>query len=235
MSNQTPDLDRVVDRIQKLLALSKSSEPHEAAAALRQAQKFMEKYNLDMNQVKLSSIIENKVKSCASVSQVKPWEGRLMATVAKAFACHIIWTSGYSHNPDPYGRFTFIGEKNQVEVATYTATVLIRKILSARAKFSKTLGEWLTRQQKTAEIDGFLMGWVVEIAGTIHAFSGQPELLALVSQYVEKNHPALASKKTQDRKLGVNGYQAGREAGSRESLQRPITQGAQQMRLGQSL
>lgn len=33
---------RILERIKKCLALSQSSEPHEAAAALRQAQKLME-------------------------------------------------------------------------------------------------------------------------------------------------------------------------------------------------
>lgn len=230
MNHQT-ELEKVIDRVQKMLALSTSSEPHEAAAALRQAQKLMEKYNLDLGTVQMAVIEELVVKSRFSVSNVKPYEAKLMHTIADAFGCKLMWRSGSSHNQDPYGRFIFIGEKTQAKIATYTAEVMGRKLIVAKAKFTKELPSYYSRELKTKNIDGFCVGWVYEVTKMIHAFAGAPEMLALTNKYYEKNYPNTSSKKTQERKLGQQGYDAGIEAGSKESIQHGVGAGSQQARL----
>ena len=55
----------VIEKIKKCLALSKSANQHEAAAALRQAMAFMEKYKIsnmksEINQVMLRIISHEK-------------------------------------------------------------------------------------------------------------------------------------------------------------------------------
>ena len=48
----------VIEQIKKCLALSKSANQHEAAAALRQAMAFMQKYKIDANDPELLGIAE---------------------------------------------------------------------------------------------------------------------------------------------------------------------------------
>ena len=47
----TPDLNRIVDRVKKLLALSTSANPHEAALAAAKAQELLFRHNLSMAMV----------------------------------------------------------------------------------------------------------------------------------------------------------------------------------------
>ena len=49
-------LERAIRKIKHCLALSASSNEHEAAAAMRQAQKLMAKYRLTETQVNLSDV-----------------------------------------------------------------------------------------------------------------------------------------------------------------------------------
>lgn len=55
------DKNTAIDKIKKCLALSKSDNPHEAAAALRQAQKLMALYKVDALDVSLADVTEETV------------------------------------------------------------------------------------------------------------------------------------------------------------------------------
>src|SRR3546814_17733487 len=94
MTMNHEELDRVLNKIQKCLALSKSAEPHEAAAAMRQAQKLMDKYNIDNSTVELAEIGELRLVSRVSVSSVKPWEHEFMNTLAKDVGLRVLGKIG---------------------------------------------------------------------------------------------------------------------------------------------
>jgi len=221
---------RVLERIKKCLALSQSSEPHEAAAALRQAQKLMEMHGVSQVDLQLADIGEAKVRSTASVSKIKNWELNLLSLVTKAFGCSLIWTHGnswMSSAEDIYGCYTIIGLKTQVPIAEYTAQVLLRKLRKARGEFTTGLPGYLSRQAKTKEADGFCLGWVASISKTVHEFAKTPELESAISKYKEVKWGELKDADVQDRKAGAYGYNAGREAADGESLHRPVN-GAEQ-------
>jgi len=229
--------DRVMDKIKKCLALSKSPEPAEAAAALRQAQKLMEHYGISMTDLSVADIGHLIVKSKSAVSKVKPYELRIVNTVARAFGCELVWTSGNSYAADPFGYFTFIGMKSQIEVASYTAQVLLRKHTAARAKFTQALPKFASREFKVMQADGFSMGWATAIAKTVQEFAGGEELKNAILVYKTKMYGAdLKTAEAQKKKLGATGYAAGEEAARGESLYRPMEgngQGPLQLRHNQ--
>lgn len=70
------DHKKALDKIKKLLRLANSSNPHEAAAAMRQARALMEKHQLDQTDVDIADIEEHGTRSG---SKMKPalWESRL--------------------------------------------------------------------------------------------------------------------------------------------------------------
>src|SRR3546814_513266 len=89
--------ERIIAKIKKCLALSASPEPAEAAAAMRQAQKLMEKYNIDMATVERPEIFEARVHSKMSVSTPKRWEVALVAGICRAFGCRFYFMPGNSY------------------------------------------------------------------------------------------------------------------------------------------
>ena len=50
--------EKILDKIKKCLALSKSANEHEAAQALKQAQALMEKYEVNAVDIALSEVSE---------------------------------------------------------------------------------------------------------------------------------------------------------------------------------
>ena len=82
------ELDRIIDKVKKCIALSKSDNPHEAAAALRQAQALMRKHGIDEAGIAAAEIGATDVEHKSS-NAVRPpaWETMLMMLVGTAFGC----------------------------------------------------------------------------------------------------------------------------------------------------
>ncbi|WP_254912547.1 DUF2786 domain-containing protein [Pseudomonas putida] len=79
-------LERVIRKIKRCLALSKSSNENEAATAIRQAQALMREYRLTELDVRLSDVDE--VQSEKSRATRRPtWDRHLGAIVARVFGC----------------------------------------------------------------------------------------------------------------------------------------------------
>jgi hypothetical protein len=213
--------DDILRKIQKCLALGQSSEPHEAAAALRQAQKLMERHGVESTDLALAEVGEGFVKSKASVSRIKDWELSLVRTVAEAFGCKLLWRKSHSYSRDVYGQYTLIGLKHQVKIAQYTCEVLQRKLMRARGEFVQTLPEYFHRSRKVIEADGFCAGWVLEIKKTVTAFAHPVSTQELIDNVIKirTNGP---SCHVQQRDKGQLGLQADREAAVGESIYRPI-------------
>ena len=77
--------DEALDKIKKCLALAASPEAHEAAAAMRQAQKLMAQFGLTETDVTLADVGE--VRQQAQNVPVVRWEAALAGMVAGAFGC----------------------------------------------------------------------------------------------------------------------------------------------------
>lgn len=214
--------ENILRKIKKCLALSQSSEPNEAAAAMRQAQKLMSMYGVEALDLARDEIDEAEVKSKVSVSRIKDWELALLNTVAKAFGCQLMWRSSHSQSRDVFGKYILIGVKAQVQLAQYTADVMTRKLVKARGQFVQTLPE-MGRWHKTREADGFCHGWVAAVKRTVVEFAVPDETKRLILEKIE----AVSGKRkanVQDRSGSEDGAAAGYRAGRSESIHRPINE-----------
>lgn len=218
--------ERILDKIKKCLALSASPEPEEAAAALRQAQKLMEKYGVSQFDLSASDIGEIDVKTKVAISRVNDWELRLIHLVAKAFGCRVLWTKGFYRT---CGHYTLIGLKTQLPLAQYTCAVLQRKLASGRVAFVNGLPEHWDRKRKTIEADGFCYGWVKAVASKVTALAHGEETKKLIEHKL--NSITTTTAKVRSRAAGAAGYAAGLDAGMGESLYRPMEQSASQPKL----
>ena len=120
--------DQALQKIKKCLALAASSNPHEAAAAMRQAQKLMQEHGLDEADVNLADVAE-VVMDGRNVPMVR-WETGLAKIVADAFGClthtgvRLSLNGGATHRR--VRAFTFIGVGASAEIAGYAFAVLSR-------------------------------------------------------------------------------------------------------------
>ena len=70
------DRKKILDKIRKAMALSKSANEHEAAAALRQAHKLMELHGITNADIDAAEITDSLVRAGASVTPAE-WEARV--------------------------------------------------------------------------------------------------------------------------------------------------------------
>jgi hypothetical protein len=227
---------KILAKIKKCLALSASSNPHEAAAALRQAKALMRQHDIDVSALSMSEIGESKISS-RTMARDKPnlWESNLISLVGQAFGCKIViersllkaGVRGHVNEVE----FRFIGQTRQVEIASYTATVLVRKCKDARQKW---IAEHLrglsgmapgSKAKVTALGNAFAMGWVHSIAKVVADFANPPEVDQSIQAYIEKLE--ISSKECPVRsvprdKTTITAAQMGMLAAQGESIYRPM-------------
>jgi hypothetical protein len=124
MSTETLD-PKVLERIQKLLAMSTSSNKHEAEAHLARAMAMMTEHNLSMQ------VIENRkdrrgVNIATDYTKARYTEGA-KASYERSYVCWILksffFVDTISHKVIEDGKkvsfLSFVGKKENVQVATY--------------------------------------------------------------------------------------------------------------------
>jgi len=226
--------DKILDKIQKLLALATSSNEHEAALALQKAQALMAEHNLTSTDLHRSQIGTTQFRSTQSVSKVKDWELALVQQVAGAFGCRVLWIAGHSSDWDYWGRYELLGPKHQLPVAEYACTFLLRKIVKARTDFSAHLkaNYRIDRKRLTQELDGFCHGWVRAVRSKVHALANPDEVEAAMDAHIADTCDPDKKADVQERKIGAHGYRAGKIQGEDLEIHRPMSGKEDQLKLG---
>ena len=129
--------DEALDKIKKCLALAASPEAHEAAAAMRQAQKLMAQFGLSEDDVTLADVAEVR-QQAQNVSMVR-WEAALACMVARAFGCETFTTQSIQLGSGSKIRrqrsYVFVGVGPAPEVAGYAFDVLARQCAKDRRRY----------------------------------------------------------------------------------------------------
>lgn len=226
---------KILSKIKKCLALAGSSNPHEAAAAMRQAKALMDKHNVTSSLIAMSDIGEVRTEA-RTMSRDKPakWELLLVSSIGQAFGCKLIFTHakfniGYANQ----GAHVFVGLKHQAEIAAYTASVLVRKCKKARESYIKnelcglaTMGRGM-KAKATRMADMFAEGWALQMHAKVLAFANTPEVDSAINEFVEKqtNGRVTEPRKPKESDIGkheIMALHAGKQAAQGESIHRPM-------------
>jgi len=208
------DFDKIKSRIKKLLALSRSPNPSEAASALKMAQELMAKHRLGQADANVTDIGE-ETASTVRRSNVPRYEARLFGRISSAFGCEAIHCG--------HG-WRLIGLRHRAEVAAYIGQVLFRKLRSARTEYIKSLYRVRSRQRKIQRADDYCWAWVIAVTEKLPAFAGaSAEEKKAVALYKNKTHPDLVNLGIIDRSFGkAADYLNGARAGGSVRLQRGV-------------
>lgn len=183
------DHSKAIDKIKKLLRLAASDNPHEAAAAMRQARALMEKYRLEESDVQLSDVYECAARSGSKITPPQ-WEANLVVAVSQAYACKVLFMSGI-------GEWRFIGE--MAELASYTMALLLRQIRQSRRDFISTQLKRCKPATKTKRADVFCSAWVSAVRKQVMAFAGNDEPSQATEAYMLKHHAETEKLDCRDR------------------------------------
>ena len=193
---------RILDKIKKLMALANSSNPHEAANALRKAQLLMQEYQLSESDVALSDIVEHSA-TLANTSKTQPqWSMNLMGMIQQTFG-----VTGY-FNPG-LRRCFFVGYQDRAEIAAYCYTVLARQLKAARREYQASLNKRLKPKTKTARADLFCEGWVSGVYQQVRDLVPSENEQALVAQFMSQKHSRLTPAKVREANATARDQDAG--------------------------
>lgn len=216
--------DDALAKIKKCLALSHSSEAHEAAAAMRQAQKLMAQFGLSERDVSLADVREASARAASPA--VNAWEASLARVCADAFGCEMYsLVRGAYNEAGNYARqgfYVFVGVGTAPDVASYCFAVLLRQCSRARLAHVRRQPRQCKPATKTARGDAFAAGWVCGVRGLVERFAQPARDEQLLLDYMTSRHPDITARQPRDssRSRGrlvddghrSRGYAAGRQA-----------------------
>lgn len=212
---------KALEKIKKCLSLANSSNPHEAEAAMRQARKLMDKFNLEASDIEASRVEEFQLTIGKSRTIPEKWQRMLGKTVAEAFGCAFIYRYGTSAGR----RLVFIGERGQPELCSYAYDVLLRQLKESRRQYLANLLEPNPAARKKKGMF-YTEGWIEAIYKQVRKFSGvSEESERAVFAYMEKNHAGINLVDLKRRKMSNAEYRAhlkGMSDGEEASLYRPM-------------
>lgn len=230
----------VIEKIKKCLALSKSANQHEAAAALRQAIAFMEKYKIDADDPELLGITEASILGSGS-QKPTVFEAVLANSIAKIMDCKAILhteikitqSMGFKKETS----WVFIGFDPVPEIASYAFDVLYRQLKKARITFYFYPVKTSTNKVKRADL--FCEGWVLEATKQVSNLNPNKERIEQIKVYMENKHkilntaPVDRNKKTNtNTDRYQNDLSAGRQAGKNAKLNNAMNGGSSVEKLG---
>lgn len=97
---------KIIEKIQKLLALSESSNEHEAQLSMLKAQELLVKHKLSLREVKDFKIFNSAIKEKISTVSFKKaqWKAELAEVIADNFGCYTYFKTRHTHTIVFFGR-----------------------------------------------------------------------------------------------------------------------------------
>ncbi len=219
------DRAKILDKIRKCLRLSKSSNEHEAAAALRQAQKLMQQLGLSHADVLAADVSDSKAKS-GSASRPVSWEAYLANVCCSAFGCEVIFEAGAWVDMwrRRAGSWQFVGCDGRAELCSYAFVVLARRLRVARSAYIKSKLQRCKRKTQVARADQYCIGWIACVEKTVIDFARTDADRQAVAAWISATGIKLKSTSIASRKVrGATGDAlAGLLDGGSVRLDRPI-------------
>lgn len=217
------DRKTIIAKIRKCLALAGSANEHEAAAALRQAQKLMELHRVSDTDVLAAEAAEANARSGAGSTPAN-WEGGLASMVSRTFGCKHFFKEGR-----PLGHWVFVGTGANAEIAQYAFEVLLRQLKKARAAFVKSECKRLVKASRLRRADLFCTSWVIAASVKVQDLVCEEREVAAIDAYVGQHYPTLHRLVCNDRNQGRNlrekdlsAVTAGMSAGLQAQLHRGV-------------
>lgn len=228
-------LERIIRKIKHCLALSSSSNEHEAALAMRQAKALMREYRVTEEMVALSDIGE--VQSAYYRVKRRPtWDRSLGAVVAGVFTCSALRETYWCPKRRAMVETAvFVGASPAQHIARYAYDTLLLKLTAARKQYASEVRSGKRRGKYSPETcaNHFATAWVREVhakladllpqgeddpslghAGTQLVAVNEKQDLALINQYLDsrnvKESRKLRSPKDMDLDAMLAGILAGR-------------------------
>ena len=177
--------EKIIDKIQKCLALSKSPNENEAATALRQAQKLMSRHGITELEIGIIGYGFESVETAIQAGKKGNLPvnlGCIVGLVAYAFGVTSVCLSEVRQS-DYCWTIRYYGPQHRALLAKYAHTVIARAIESG----------WKQYQQNNPALkggkgfrDGYYYGWIKAIRNQLIEFAMTEEEETAVNSVLRK-------------------------------------------------
>lgn len=171
------DHAELVKKIRKCLALAKSSNEHEAAAAIAKARALMDQHGISADDIALAEMGEFSTRGTRTQRPPK-WESALCHSVRHALGCKVI----IGANRDR----VYIGPSPAPEIASYAFSVLFRQLKAARREYVRVHLKRCRPGRKRQRADIFCEAWAMAVYNKVAALMPASLISPLVDQYIER-------------------------------------------------
>ena len=215
------DITPVLTKIKKLLALSASSNPNEAALAAAKAQELLMQHNLTMSQIETHG--ESKYEQTFINTGSRFWRRSLLTTIARSNFCEVIYEPQIKSA-------ALIGEQHNQEVVIYLHNYLVGQIEPMAMTAYKLSG---TMMHGKSWLDSFYIGAINAISERLRAqknemaaASNECRSLVVVKDAelqaaLHRLYPSIKAG-MKKRVRSADGYHEGVKAGSKVALHKGI-------------
>lgn len=116
-------MQSIIEKVQRLLALSKSNNIHEATTAARLANKLIDEYRLSMFDIEnaveeASEPIEEDSEYIYQSGKVTPWKHNLVILLSKHYAC-AVWNDTSFNTGRQVSRYRLVGKRSDIGICRY--------------------------------------------------------------------------------------------------------------------
>lgn len=193
------DKSKIIDKIQKLLALSKSPNEHEAARAAEKAQELLATYNIDVSEVEVeeakASVIQDSVRT-----KSKAWMRIVRSAAAHMYFCEYYYSKYQQEAPQrkrgfvTYDLHFYVGEPHNIAVAKMMSEYLIATV----SRLAREGARVHLKQERNRYRKAFTNSCAVRLRKRIFDRLRETSQTG-VTTYEGRNLPALASLYDQTR------------------------------------
>ncbi|MGH8078253.1 MAG: DUF2786 domain-containing protein [Lysobacter sp.] len=219
------DRQSALRKLHSCLRLGKSNNPHEAANALRQAQKLMTLLDLGESDVFLSDHGTSSAPTRLRNPAIPVHIAGLANLVATTFLC-VPMTSWSGQGTVS---INVIGPRTGAEIAAYAFTVLRRQLEADASKHVRRLRKAGT---KALARDAFSQGWVVAVRALFTPEAMAAEAAEAIDRFIAVNHqgvePAVPRKSSVSMAKHIGHLAAGYMAGQSARFHRGLQTGSSQ-------
>ncbi|MBO1325282.1 DUF2786 domain-containing protein [Acetobacter sp. TBRC 12305] len=152
---------KMMERLKRLLALSRSANEHEAAAALAKAQEMMRELAITEDDLDLAdyTTVESLIILIKPGHKLPIYGGMLANVVEKAFGCKAIFSDA---------TVLWLGPNSKAQISAYSWSVLARLLKTRRAEYIFTaILQERNPGRRAAKADTYCEGWVHGVSKNI--------------------------------------------------------------------
>jgi hypothetical protein len=192
-------LDKVMEKIRKLMRMTESPNENEAAVAAGKAQALLAEYNLSLSDVRTEKSKDPRFVTDEEIATaIQPWRRLIGNSVAALYFCKYMF---YSFDKHPKGwarkdRHMFVGAAHNIEVAK----MMFVYLMNATERLAKEGAKKVPASERDRYTRSFCWACSSRLAGRIHLRIEAAKQGGIKSETTGKNLPALLDAYEQNKK-----------------------------------